>query len=626
MKLKNYLLLAGAALMMVSCANDDLKLGNNGELATINIELKAPQIQTRAFAEGEKISKLQYAVYEVTGAAYKRVIDKSEGIEYTGSTNIPLQLPNGSSYTVVFWASSEENPYTVAFGETGATMTTDANGLKCNDDALDAFYVAHDLGVIKGDESVKVELKRPFAQINVGTNDYKALQDLNLQPSKVPTKSSIAVVNMPTVLDLISGDVSAENNVTFSMNEIKKDENDFPKKSEGYEYLAMAYVLTGDKATHDLTFSFESEAGTWSREVSSVPVQRNHRTNIFGSILTSNKNLTVEVKPGFEEEDENIDVDGALVSFNPETGKFVCTQPALPEGVSENDIKDKGGVYVDAEGNTQIFSSDVKDIVQAFSQASEIYFAPNITINTAAHQLQVSTEGITVHGNGATLEGGEHDISVQEAYLKDSNYSGTVNLNIYNLNKVKVWGTLTSDFTLNVTMENCTMTGNGLADTSSLVMTRGGDQAVSRVNLTLNNCYAKDIQVAVHSTYQGTMEFKNCSFDGVGIPFNIAKKLTNGKADVTVKNCEFNNCGINSEDLKDSKDYKEVYLYSAPIRIVDNEGPENITNVIIDNCKFEKTRSDWDILLMEYRTDKERKWFPVKYEVTNCGDYTIRDK
>ena len=50
--------------------------------------------------------------------------------------------------------------------------------------------------------------------------------------------------------------------------------------------------------------------------------------------------------------------------------------------------------------------------------------------------------------------------------------------------------------------------------------------------------------------------------------------------------------------------------------MVDNGGVSESITLTVDNCKFNDTQSDWDILLMDYRDHKT--WFPVRYTVTNC--------
>lgn len=614
MKLKNCFYIASAGLLLVSCANDDMKFGSGVEYSTINLQLTTPQIQTRDYSDGKNANELRYGIYETTDdGSYKYIREVTE--EFSGSKNVSLQLANGSSYMVVFWASSAPkdgaatNPYSLDFEN--KTMTVDYTKAKCNDANLDAFYGVADLGPINGDGSVKVNLTRPLAQINVATNDYKALEELN--SNKVPTQSSITIKNVPDQMNLITGTVSGnktfEDTPTFAMSDIRKEEK-FSK--DGYEYLAMAYLLVSeDKTTYDVAFNFKSTAGELSREVAQVPVQRNHRTNIFGSILTSNQNALVEITPGFEG-DWDEDLDGAKVSF--EGDKFVCETPALPKDVTEEEIENKGGVYVNADGETVIFNSDFNSIKTAFAEASEIYLAPNIEIDGKSHQLIVPAEGITVHGNGATFIGQEQDISIDSGSNKFQ-YEGIVNINLYNLNGVKLWGVATGGATFNINIKQCSLKANGMTDgTHSLLNARGSD---GKFNILFEDCYMEDGQLGIHHTYEGTTTVNRCTFKKVGIPINIAKKKADAPSEVIVTNCEFIECGIGAEYSN-----LDAYKYSAPVRVVDNGGPVDNLTVKVNKCTFKNTKSTYDILLMDERPDKT--WHKVNYTVTNCGDYNIK--
>ena len=107
------------------------------------------------------------------------------------------------------------------------------------------------------------------------------------------------------------------------------------------------------------------------------------------------------------------------------------------------------------------------------------------------------------------------------------------------------------------------------------------------------------------------MVFNNCVFTEVGIPINIAKKLNGAEANITVSNCIFNECGIQDTDTSNN-----AYDYAAPVRVVDNAGPADAITLLVKNCTFTDTQSEWDILLWDYRSGKTS--YPVSYTVENC--------
>ena len=299
-----YAIAAGAMLFAVSCQNDDLA-GAQGDVATVTVAVSTPEIATRAYSDGTTATQLQWAVYDKNGNFLPNIsCFDDETTEIHGSTTVELTLTTGNTYDVIFWAASPEAPYTTNFNTKyeQATMTVNYEGVKSNDENLDAFYAVKRIEV-KSKQTETVELKRPFAQINVGTADYQASEDAGY----VPAESKVVVKSISNVLTFANGAVNEPSEVTFDFAPIAKDEK-FPVA--GQEYLAMNYVLVGkDKTTTDVTFAYRDGEGeayyTHERTIGAVPVQRNYRTNIFGNILTSEVGINVTITPEYEDEYAN---------------------------------------------------------------------------------------------------------------------------------------------------------------------------------------------------------------------------------------------------------------------------------------------------------------------------------
>ena len=427
----------------------------------------------------------------------------------------------------------------------------------------------------------------------------------------------ITIDNVANVLNLGTGMADASSvaqNVEVATAAAKGNattgETAFPVQPATYRYLAMAYVLPGDATSNKANVNVQLNANNNSdfAEYTQVPIQMNYRTNIYGALLTNPEVFNVEIAPAFA--GNNNVIDGAVVEMN--NGQVVCTTPALPAGVTEAQLERKGGVAINAQGEPVFFEPTGDAVNAAMKQSSEIYFAPNVTITTDSHRMVVPQSGITIHGNGATLSGGEQDFSIQEGTGYTQYEEGsTINININNLNGVKVWGGPTTNATFNINLTNCTAN-------NMIIMVRGGNyDPAATVNFTVENCYVQNVpnNVAIHTTYAGTQIVKNCTFKKVGIPVNIAKKLPNRTSNISVIGCTFDNCGIAPNDTANS-----AYNYAAPIRVVDNGGPANAINLLVDGCTFTGTLSQWDILLMDYR--EGTPWFPVKYTIRNCNPAT----
>ena len=282
-------MLAFVSVLATSCQKEVPEAIAEDAIVTFNIG--TPEIATRAYSDGLTATNLQYAVYDAEGNILE---DLTTDGEIHGSTTVRLQLTTGNTYSVIFWAAAPNAPYTVDFG--AKTMTVDYTNAACNDEARDAFYACKTFTVV-GAQTETIELRRPFAQLNIGTNDYAETD----KAGYLPTHSSVKVSAYST-FDFATENVTGDANlVEFTTAEINKDEV-FPVA--GYQYLAMNYLLVAtDKEVVDVEFSYTDGADAKTRTVGSVPVQRNHRTNIYGAILTSTVDINVEIKPDFDEDD-----------------------------------------------------------------------------------------------------------------------------------------------------------------------------------------------------------------------------------------------------------------------------------------------------------------------------------
>lgn len=624
--------IALTALIATSCSSDDMPSADGAHgLTTFTVQLPDDGIGTR-FGEGVTAKKLFVAITEAgqQDVLFSNFTNdlKPNGMTVTDfslspatdkpTATVTVSLVKDKEYDIYFWAQSygttdgENCPYTWDAAKKTITIdytdgTESSTSMKAYDEARDAFF-AKRAGYKSTGAGDNIALSRPFAQVNVGTKDVTEFEKAGGTGGY-----GIKIAQVGNVLNLGTGkadETSELKDVTVATAEAKGNtttgEEAFPYQPDTYRYLAMAYVLPGDdtSAKGNVTVSLNADNKAPFATYDQVPVQMNYRTNIYGALLTNPEVFNVEIAPAFAGT-----MDSAIIEMN--NGTVNCVVPKLPAGVTAEQLKGKGGVYVDAEGNARTFGPTEAAITEAMTQSSEIYLAPNSVITTTHHNLKVPQSGVTIHGNGATLQGGEQDFSINEVYESGS----IINLTIENLNGVKVWGQPDNDknsnCTFNINLKNCTMKGLTNKSDNNMVMVRSQDNATCKVNLNAENCYLEGMKVAFHTTVAGTEVYKNCTFKNVGVPINIAKKLNGALMSISVIGCTFDNCGIAPDDTANN-----AYDYAAPIRVVDNGGPANAINLLVDGCTFTGTLSQWDILLMDYRAGKT--WFPVNYTIRNC--------
>ena len=301
--MKRYLLstftIAAAALLVTSC-NDEMDNGlKTGDEGTVTFTAQLPsEMGTRAFADGLTAKHLQYAVYEAGQSTPLKVFgDETTVVGEAEMVNlkksVTLKLTSGKSYDVIFWAdATTDSPYT--FNPASQEVSVDYSKVNNNSDNCDAFFKKETI-TVSGNQSVDVKLTRPFAQVNIGTDDFDAAKASGLEVTQTEV-----VAKAFATLNLATGKVADEADRTFTMKAIPTaSDGEFPVAG-GYKYLSMDYLLVGaDKATVDVAFNY---GGPQSRTFTNVPVQRNYRTNIYGSLLTNTTDFNVVIEPAFSGE------------------------------------------------------------------------------------------------------------------------------------------------------------------------------------------------------------------------------------------------------------------------------------------------------------------------------------
>ena len=132
--------------------------------------------------------------------------------------------------------------------------------------------------------------------MNIGTDDFDAAKASGLEVTQTQVKATAG-----DILNLATGKMEGtEATRTFKMKAIPTaDDGAFPVA--GYKYLLMAYIPISDtKETVDMTFGYNGKSTF--RSFTNVPLQRNYRTNIYGSLLTNSVDFNVVIEPAFSGE------------------------------------------------------------------------------------------------------------------------------------------------------------------------------------------------------------------------------------------------------------------------------------------------------------------------------------
>lgn len=319
-----YYAAALAALVSASaCQREALVDDTQAEEVEVTFTISTEDaLSTKAIGDADSYSKeLQFYAYR--NGEYLDQLEADIQHFGTGLTaKVTAKLVKGQDYDFVFWAQAEGSSYYTIDPQT-KTMTVDYSGLNCNDETRDAFWtVVEDLHISAAMPAQKIVLRRPFAQINVGTSadDYAAA----LQSKVEINKTSVTLSNAAATMDIFTGKTSDETSVTFNTAAVPAEKLIVYEgtKNLEYVYLALNYILVADNSStgydkdvltdFKVTF-FDDDVAVNTVEVSSVPVRRNFRTNIIGNkILTDYATFEIIIDPMFDGEYDYSYSDGTV--------------------------------------------------------------------------------------------------------------------------------------------------------------------------------------------------------------------------------------------------------------------------------------------------------------------------
>lgn len=363
--IKTFALLALAAAAM-SCAKEQTA----GQAAGVSFSVETPTgITTRAEAgDGSAATKLYYQAFNSDGTVIEGLGVQSKDLE-NGRTTVNFQLVKDRTYKFIFWAQTPDTGYYTIDKTAGLKkITADYSTNKlANDEKRDAFFAVKTV-TVSGAQAETVELRRPFAQLNIATLGTIKAGETATSIDFTGATSTVTVSALPTVFTPMEGtsDIGSGQDVTFEYAGIPA--GDITVNGTAYKYLAMNYILAPvDGTVYDITAEFTVEGKQVKLNAPGVPVKRNYRTNIIGNLLTGNADFNVVVNPGFEGDDNQhpILVNGvayktldAAVTAVPAGKQTIIKleQDIAGNGISTTDgqdiVIDLGGHTFDIDGTT----------------------------------------------------------------------------------------------------------------------------------------------------------------------------------------------------------------------------------------------------------------------------------
>ena len=292
-----------------SCSQEELYTETEGDFVEASFTIETPDaILSRAIGDGTTVDHVACAVFDANGDEMKQLRDTIEIVGKKAQYNV--RLAKGQDYRVAFFAYNEEaNAYDVSDMKNIVVK----DGQKSNLEGRDAFTAKSVITPTTAAIKETVTLRRPFAQLNLGAykDDVTAASNAGIEVAK----SKVTVTNVYTAFsaydDAVVGGTSE---VTFALNaiptqdlEVDINRDNTITDDEKFAYLALNYILVGNESSEkslvDVTFEWATDDSNDKIPVSTfnnIPVQRNYRTNIVGSLLTNPAEFNIEIDARFD--------------------------------------------------------------------------------------------------------------------------------------------------------------------------------------------------------------------------------------------------------------------------------------------------------------------------------------
>lgn len=264
------------------------------ELQTIHFHLHLEgmecQAGTRAYSDGELISTIKCYVYnQSNGASAAPYLIQDIPIKAVNGHpggEISLFLPRTDKYDIVFLATcgahDNQSSAKIYYNQTARTIKINYNLAHGNDDELDCFFATLKNVSTESVENT-IQLKRPLAQINIGTQDYATYNS-----AKAIKNFQVSVEGIYDTFSVMDGTISGNpQNITFAESTAPVGQT-FP--INGYDYIAMNYVLVDSRKLVNVSLNInhtKSTIPTKTIQMNKIAVERNYQTNIYSSNLLS---------------------------------------------------------------------------------------------------------------------------------------------------------------------------------------------------------------------------------------------------------------------------------------------------------------------------------------------------
>ena len=426
---------AGTAVMMLlaSCQRDELTGGTPaGEEVTVSISAVMPEggepvVRSATDpGDGSDVNRCIMSIYLADeGLAGGPILYAEKVIaQVSGKTAVfpDQRLVSGHEYRFVFWADYVADNTSETGRATDLNYDTqtfpiisfkDGVAYKSNDDTRDAFFLS-EVVTVSGPSTQSFELRRPFGQLNIITNDWGAIPEEAADQLR-PAKVKLTFNDVPNTIDLLTGEVSGAADLTGEADKVSKIAQDGDAKHLSFDYIL---AKEGEQTIlPDFTMDFladdDNTKVTDTYTFTNIPVQRNYQTNVSGNLLTDRTGVEIEVVPEFDGEyneivpEKEVDSEQALLEVLKEGGYAKLKNDITITGSSS--VADGKEVALDLNNCTLTLTGTMSTkgvssltLINGTVKSPETYGAANFLVSASAGG-SVALENVVMESVGAGI-------------------------------------------------------------------------------------------------------------------------------------------------------------------------------------------------------------------------------
>ncbi len=322
---KIYLILAIAGIMMTTaCSNENNEPVITTDEANVTFTVNLNDIDSRAISDGTTVDQLVFAVYDDQGNEITALRQNDIQIENKQAT-VTTRVAMGQKYSFAFWAQKSGN---IFYNTTDLTDVVVSYTGNANDENRDAFTASWTIEKVEGPINETIYLYRPFAQVDYvcSLDEWTDLMNSNRKLIGSDLKVEAGAY---THYNVLTGEASVPTTtpITFEMSDwwyqnydningfcsfvTTRNGNGYDNLFDGEKFwLSMNYILATPEVTN-LGKTTMNIYGVKSYipipvpvEVNELPIQRNHRTVVNVSNLTTTVSVIIDKDPDMGDDPE----------------------------------------------------------------------------------------------------------------------------------------------------------------------------------------------------------------------------------------------------------------------------------------------------------------------------------